>query len=55
MVLIGQTPLNLIDDNGVRSWNIMGILIEAAKIVSVIVFYSRVMLARKEKKGLESV
>jgi len=49
MVLIGQTPLNLIDDAGVRSWNIMGILIEAAKITSVIVFYCRILLASKEK------
>jgi len=49
MVLIGQTPLNLIDENGVGHWNIMGILIEAAKIISVIVFYSRLLLARKEK------
>jgi hypothetical protein len=40
MVLIGQTPLNLIDENGVGTWNVMGILIELAKITSVIVFYT---------------
>jgi len=47
MVLIGQTPLNLIDGDK-TSWNVMGILIETAKIVSVIVFYCRMMLAKKE-------
>ena len=50
MVLIGQTPLNLIDDAGETSWNVMGILIEAAKITSVIVFYFRIMLAKKEER-----
>jgi len=45
MVLIGNTPLNMIDDAGVRSWNYMGIVIELAKIVSVIVFY--ILLTRR--------
>ena len=49
MVLLGQTPINLIDDNGETSWNIMGILIETAKIVSVIVFYGRLLMLSKEK------
>ena len=46
MLLIGQTPLNLIDDNGETSWNIMGILIETSKIVSVIVFYGRIVMKK---------
>jgi len=47
IVLLTQTPLNIIpitDDYGVVQnfrWNIMGIVIEAAKIISVIVFYAR--------------
>ena len=57
MVLIGQTPLNLIDtvilDDGttkiVTTWNIMGILIELAKITSVIVFYGRMLMLSKNE------
>jgi hypothetical protein len=39
MVLLGNTPLNLIDEDGVRTWNYMGMVIEFAKIASVAVFY----------------
>jgi len=39
VVLLTQTPLNIL--YGDFRWNIMGILIESAKIVSVIVFYVR--------------
>jgi len=39
VVLLTQTPLNIL--YGDFRWNIMGILIESAKIVSVIIFYIR--------------
>lgn len=38
-VLLTQTPLNIL--YGDFRWNIMGMLIESAKIISVIVFYIR--------------
>ena len=39
VVLLTQTPLNIL--YGDFRWNIMGILIESAKIVSVLIFYAR--------------
>ncbi|MCL2350230.1 MAG: YgjV family protein [Defluviitaleaceae bacterium] len=39
VVLVTQTPVNILE--GDFRWNIMGILIESSKIVSVIVFYIR--------------
>jgi len=39
VVLLTQTPLNIL--YGDFRWNIMGILIESAKIISVVVFYVR--------------
>ena len=39
MVLLTQTPLNILE--GDFRWNIMGILIELAKISSVFIFYKR--------------
>ena len=39
IVLLTQTPLNILE--GDFRWNIMGILIEVAKISSVLVFYMR--------------
>ncbi|MCL2841659.1 MAG: YgjV family protein [Defluviitaleaceae bacterium] len=39
VVLLTQTPLNIL--YGDFRWNIMGILIESAKILSVVVFYIR--------------
>ena len=38
-VLLTQTPLNIL--HGDFRWNIMGIAIESAKIISVVVFYVR--------------
>ena len=38
-VLLTQTPINIL--YGDFRWNIMGILIESAKIISVIIFYMR--------------
>jgi len=45
VVLLTQTPLNILE--GDFRWNIMGMAIEAAKILSVVVFYMR--FARQEK------
>ena len=39
VVILTQTPLNIL--YGDFRWNIMGILIETSKIVSVLVFYAR--------------
>jgi len=39
VVLLTQTPLNIL--YGDFRWNIMGIAIESAKIISVIIFYAR--------------
>jgi len=39
VVLLTQTPLNIL--YGDFRWNIMGILIESAKVVSVLVFYAK--------------
>ena len=39
VVLLTQTPINIL--YGDFRWNIMGILIESAKIISVLVFYVR--------------
>ena len=39
VVILTQTPLNILD--GDFRWNIMGIIIEVAKIMSVIIFYIR--------------
>jgi len=39
VVLLTQTPLNIL--YGDFRWNIMGVLIESAKIISVLVFYAR--------------
>ena len=46
IVLLTQTPLNIL--YGDFRWNIMGILIETAKILSVVVFYIR--YAKEPKK-----
>ena len=39
IVILTQTPLNIL--HGDFRWNIMGIMIELAKIISVVVFYIR--------------
>jgi len=39
VVMLTQTPINIL--YGDFRWNIMGILIESAKIISVVVFYIR--------------
>ena len=39
MLFLNQTPLAILDGEGIERWNIMGMLIEAAKMASVLVFY----------------
>jgi len=39
MLLLNSTPLAILDGNGIERWNIMGIAIEASKIISVLLFY----------------
>ena len=39
VVILTQTPLNIL--YGDFRWNIMGIMIESAKIISVLIFYTR--------------
>ena len=46
VVLLTQTPINIL--YGEFRWNIMGMMIEASKIVSVIIFYIR--FSGEEKK-----
>jgi len=46
IVIFTQTPINILE--GDFRWNIMGIAIEAAKIISVLVFYAR--LAKEPDK-----
>jgi len=48
VVLLTQTPLNILE--GEFRWNIMGIAIESAKIISVIVFYVRYFTSKEDKK-----
>lgn len=47
-ILVGltQTPINILD--GDFRWNIMGIAIESAKIISVVVFYVRYLSQPKK-------
>jgi len=47
MLFLAATPLNNIDGSGIERWNIMGMLIEFAKISSVVVFYSRLAHGRR--------
>jgi len=46
-VILTQTPLNILEGN--FRWNIMGIMIELAKIASVIIFYMR--YSNPKKRG----
>ena len=50
VVMLTQTPINIL--YGDFRWNIMGILIESAKIISVIVFYIR-YTSNSEESGLQ--
>lgn len=48
-VILTQTPLNILEGN--FRWNIMGIMIELAKISSVIIFYMRYNKGKGELNG----
>ena len=52
-VLLTQTPLNILE--GDFRWNIMGILIESSKIVSVVVFYILQMMKAKRAHDLQFI
>ena len=52
-VLLTQTPLNIL--YGDFRWNIMGILIESTKIVSVFVFYALQVIKAKRARDLELI
>ena len=52
-VLLTQTPLNIL--YGDFRWNIMGILIESSKIISVLVFYALQVLKAKRARDLQLI
>jgi len=52
-ILLTQTPLNILE--GDFRWNIMGILIEASKIVSVAVFYCLQLMKAKRARDLQFI
>jgi len=53
VVLLTQTPINILE--GDFRWNIMGILIESSKIVSVAVFYILQMMKAKRARDLQFI
>jgi len=59
MLFLTQTPLNIIEGNGIERWNIMGMLIETSKMASVLVFYyfffQKKILAKKLVEIKEAV
>ena len=55
VVLLTQTPLNILYGTGIERWNIMGILIESSKIISVIVFYILQMMKAKRAHNLQFI
>lgn len=52
MLFMTQTPLNILEGEGIERWNIMGMLIELAKITSVLVFY---VLYFKKKQTIKKL
>ena len=52
-VLLTQTPLNILE--GDFRWNIMGILIESSKIISVAVFYILQLMKSKRAHDLQFI
>ena len=52
-VLLTQTPLNILE--GDFRWNIMGILIESSKIISVVVFYLFQLMKAKRARDLQFI
>ncbi|MCL2847074.1 MAG: YgjV family protein [Firmicutes bacterium] len=55
MLFLTQTPLNILEGNGIERWNIMGMLIELAKISSVIMFYALLVSKKRLVKKLAVV
>jgi len=55
MMLLANTPLNIRDENGVGYWNYMGIIIELAKLTSVLVFYGLIFRRRYVVAQLERI
>jgi len=55
MLFLTQTPLNIVEGTGIERWNIMGMLIEGSKIVSVIVFYIFMLQKNILSKKLEKI
>lgn len=53
VVLLTQTPINILE--GDFRWNIMGILIESSKVVSVAVFYILQMMRAKRTRDLQLI
>ena len=53
VVLLTQTPLNILE--GDFRWNVMGILIESSKIISVVVFYALQMMRAKRARDLQLI
>ena len=53
VVLLTQTPMNILE--GDFRWNVMGILIEASKIISVAVFYMLQRMRAKRAKELQLI
>ena len=53
VVLLTQTPLNILE--GDFRWNVMGILIESSKIVSVVVFYLLQMMKARRARDLQLI
>jgi len=55
VVLLTQTPINILSGTGIERWNVMGILIESSKIISVAVFYVLQMLKAKRARDLQLI
>jgi len=55
VVLLTQTPLNILYGTGIERWNIMGILIESSKIISVVIFYILQMMKAKRAHDLQFI
>lgn len=55
VVLLTQTPINILYGTGIERWNVMGILIESSKIISVAVFYVLQMRKARRARDLQLI
>jgi len=55
ILLLNATPLAILDGHGIERWNVMGIIIELAKMTSVIVFYCLMMHRQVLVNKLEKI